>query len=364
MALTLSDLTAFTQQYIVERTTDVVFKQSPLFVRLINNRRMKFDGGTYIQRPIIFSELNGDWFTKGDSFNIAYVVTDTAFSVNMKTTYVNVSLFGVDDILNRGPHAAFSLVESKFANASMKMAKMLAQGMYKDGQTTLPAGQTNSSYWLSNQKSLDGLLAWVDDGNTSGGYTTSGNMDKSFPTVGGITRTDLFAAGQAPTFNSAITPISAVQGANAFTNRAFNTFTLNDINNAYGAAWFGNDNVDLIATTQTGFNRIWNSLQPQQRYYDTQSDVGNVGFKSFRFNASEVVIDKYIPSDGTNGLMLGLNTKYIEFYLSTNRKFQFGFTGFKEAQNTIDIAGQFLFAGNLLIANPRTNFKLVGPALL
>ncbi len=48
MALSLTDLTAFTEQYIVERTTDVIFKSSPLFVRLLNRRRMRFAGGTYI----------------------------------------------------------------------------------------------------------------------------------------------------------------------------------------------------------------------------------------------------------------------------------------------------------------------------
>ena len=359
MALSYTDLTAFTEQYVVERTTDVIFKQSPLFTRLLNRRRMKFQGGTFIQRPIIYSELNGDWFSKGDTFNIAYVTTDTAFTVNMKTSYVNVTLYGIDDILNRGPQAAFSIVESKFANASMRMAKIIAMALYQDGQSSVSAPFTGA---LSGTKSLDGLLAWIDDGNSSGSYTSVGDQTQSFLAVGGITRTNLFQV--APTFSSAITPISAVQGANSYVNRAFNTYSVNDVNTAYGAAWFGNDYVDLMVGTQTAYNKIWNTLQPQQRYYDNQSDVGKVGFQSFRFNASEVVIDKYIPSDGTNGMILGLNTNYLELYISTNKKFQFGFTGFKEAQNSIDIAGQFLFAGNLICPNPRAFFKMCGTALL
>lgn len=358
MALSLTDLTAFTEQYVVERTTDVIFKQSPLFTRLLNRRRMRFQGGTYIQRPIIYSELNGDWFSKGDTFNIAYVTTDTAFTVNMKTSYVNVTLYGIDDILNRGPQAAFSIVESKFANASMKMAKLIATALYQDGQSAVSPPFTGA---LSGTKSLDGLLAWIDDGNSSGSYTSATDLTKSFLAVGGITRTDLFAT--APSFSTAITPISAVQGANSYVNRAFNTYSVNDVNTAYGAAWFGNDYVDLMVGTQTAYNKIWNTIQPQQRYMAADSDVGKVGFQSFRFNASEVVIDKYIPNDGTNGLILGLNTNYLELYLSENKKFQFGFTGFKEAQNSIDIAGQFLFAGNMLGPNPRTSFKMVGTAL-
>ena len=359
MALSYTDLTAFTEQYVVERTTDVIFKQSPLFTRLLNRRRMKFQGGTFIQRPIIYSELNGDWFSKGDTFDIAYVTTDTAFTVNMKMSYVDVTIYGIDDILNRGPQAAFSIVESKFANASMKMAKIIATALYQDGQSAVSAPFTGA---LSGTKSLDGLLAWIDDGNSSGSYSSATDMTKSFLAVGGITRTDLFAV--APTFTTGITPISAVQGANAYTIRGYSAYSVTDINTAYGAAWFGNDYVDLMTGTQTAYNKIWNTLQPQQRYNDGQSDVGKVGFQAFRFNAAEVVIDKYIPSDGTNGLLLGLNTNYIELYISENKKFQFGFTGFKEAQNSIDIAGQFLFAGNLVVPNPRCCFKIVGPVLL
>jgi len=359
MALSYQDLTAFTEQYIVERTTDVIFKQSPLFTRMLNRRRMRFQGGTFIQRPLIYAELNGDWFSKGDTFNIAYVTTDTAFTVNMKTVYVNVSLYGLDDILNRGPQAAFSIVESKFANASMKMAKLIATGLYQDGQSSTSPPFTGA---LSGTKSLDGLLGWIDDGNNSGSYTSATDMTKSFTSIGGITRTDLFAAS-AYSFTTGVTPVTAVAGANSYVNRALSTYSLQDVNTAYGMAWFGNDYVDLMTGTQTAYNRIWNTIQPQQRYNDGQSDVGKVGFQAFRFNASEVVIDKYIPNDGTNGMILGLNTNYLEFYISENKKFQFGFTGFKEAQNTIDVAGQFLFAGNLIVPNPRCCFKLVGTSL-
>jgi hypothetical protein len=57
--------------------------------------------------------------------------------------------------------------------------------------------------------------------------------------------------------------------------------------------------------------------------------------------------------------MYGLNTKYIEWYFSTSLKFQYGFTGFKEASNTIDVAGQFLVGEDLVLPNPRTSFKLL-----
>jgi len=319
---------------------------------------MKFEGGLFIQRPIIYAQLNGDWFGRGDTLSTAYVPTDTAFNVNMKYVYVTVALFGQDDVLNRGPEAAFSIVESKFANASMKMAYLITNALYQDGQSAVSPPFTGA---LSGTKSIDGLLAWIDDGNTYNSYNTATDLTKSFTSIGGITRTDLFAVP--PTFTSGITPISAVQGANSYVYRGWSTFLLPDLNTAYGAAWFGPDFPDLIMTTQTGYNKIWNALQPQQRYYVTDSDIGKVGFNNFRFNASEVAIDKYLPTDGTNGLLFGLNTSYLEYYLSTNKRWQFGFTGFKEAQGSIDVAGQFISASNLLCPNPRTSFKMVGSSL-
>lgn len=361
MALSLSDLTAYTEQYIVERTTDVIFKESPLLARLLARRRMRFAGGTYIQRPLMYAQLNGDWFGKGDTLNISYVTTDTAVTVNIKTVYVNISLYFIDNILNRGPQAAFSIVESKFANASMTMAKLIATALYQDGQSSTPAPFTGV---LSGTKSLDGLLAWVDDGNTSGGYSSATDLTKSFLSVGGQTRSDFFTT--APSFSSAVTPVSAIQGLNSYVNRSFTPFTLNDVNTAYGNAWFGRDFPDLICCTQTGYNRMWNAIQPLQRYNMDASgtDVGKIGFNAFQFNASTVVVDKYMPEDSTNGMMLLLNTNYLELFSSDAKSAQFGFTGFKEAQQSLDVAGQFVWAGNLINSNPRTCAKLVGPVLL
>lgn len=357
MGLTWSEINAFTTQEIVPKTTEVIFKQSPLLTRILNRRRVSFPGGTKIQRGIMYAELNGGFFEKGETFNIAYVKTDTAFEIAIKYAHVNVTLYGTDDVLNRGRNAAFSQVELKFANASLTMAKLLAQTMYKDGQTSGGTGV------LSSSKHFDGLLAWIDDGNDYGSYSVATDSTKSFLAVGGITRDDLFAT--APTFAGATTPDAGLAGANAYVDRNFAAFTALNLQTAFGKAWYGNDFPDIIVSTQTFWNKVWNTAQPNQRYFDDNSDVAKVGFRAFRFNGiSDVVVDKYMPSDGTYGVALGLNTNYIEFYVTDNPKFQFGFTGFKDAQNSIDMAGQFLYAGNLLVSNPRTCFKLVGSAIL
>lgn len=353
----VADINAFTNRFLVPKSTDVIYKESPLFVRMIRGGRV-FPGGSSITRPIMYAKLNGGAFTRTGTFDINYVVTDAAFNVNLKFYYVNITLYGTDDVLNRGREAAFSVVETKTANASMRMAELLASNLYKDGQTS-GADVTTSGGLLSTGDNLDGLLAWVDDGNTQGTttYTAATTLAKSFPSIGGLNRDDLF--GSAPTFTGATTPTSAISGANAYVDRAVTAFSLSKINEAFGHAWYGNQAPDLITVQQGGWNKLWNAIQPNQRFNEDTGDLAEIGFRAFRFNGASVVVDKYMPEQ----VMLGLNTKYLEFYISDNPKFQMGFTGFKEAQNTPNLAGQFLFSGNLIVPNPRTCFKLVGSAL-
>lgn len=322
MAIPLLEINAFTHNYIVPLTTDTIFKNSPVFTRLQSKRMQRFSGGNAIQRPITIGELNGDAIGRGDAVNIDFIATEAALVLNMKAYWVNITLFGLDSMANDGPEAVFSQVENKFTGAASKMAKMLAVNMYKDGSSN-----------AARSKHLNGFDEWIDDGNT-------------FPAIGGINRSDIL-------------PVGTIGGLNASTNLAVNAFTLSTVNNAYGDAWFGNDHVDLIAATQAGWNGMWNATQPAQRYKDETSDIGVIGFQSFRFNAAQVVVDKYMPLN----TMFGLNTDYIEWYLSDNQQFQFGFTGFKETADTIDVAGQYLCGSNLVVPNPRSCFKLKGTAL-
>jgi hypothetical protein len=47
----------------------------------------RFEGGTTIRHPIMYAELRGGAFTRGGTFDISYVQTDTALEVLVK--YLN-----------------------------------------------------------------------------------------------------------------------------------------------------------------------------------------------------------------------------------------------------------------------------------
>jgi hypothetical protein len=321
IALALTELDAYVYQDIIPKTTDIIYASSPVFSRLESQNHEPFTGNSRVQRPVIVGELNGDFLQKGDTVDISFVTTDAAIVADMKVAWVNITLFGYDAMNDDGPEAIFNQVEMKFLNASLKMAKILATNMYLNGQNT-------------RVKYLNGFDEWFDDGTT-------------YPTVGGQTRTDINGIAN-----------GTVGGLNAYT-ATLTTFTLAQLNTAYGNACWGSDHPDLLPVTQNGWNLIWQATQPNMRYANTDNDLANVGFQNFKFNAADVVIDRYLPTGSSPiGKLYGFNTSYIEWYFSAVKLFQYGWTGFKGTNNSIDVSGQFLVGSNILCPSPRTSFKL------
>lgn len=183
-----------------------------------------------------------------------------------------------------------SYVESKLVNSAGKMAKLLGTDLFLDGQGT-----------QSTPVQLDGMLAGLDDGT-------------AYPTYAGITRSDI-ATG-------------ANQGINAYkATPTGGLLSLASVQTAYGSAWFGNEHVDLIVTDQPTWDIFWNKIQPQQRFMDESSDVAKIGYEAFKYNGATVVVDQY----NLAGYMWLLNTKYIQFWISTHPKYQFGQMALRES---------------------------------
>jgi hypothetical protein len=320
--LTYNDLTSKTVDKIVPRIVDSVFKNSPVLTRLKNKRRFQFEGGLTIRHNIMYAPLKGGSYQRGQAFDTSAVQTDTALYFNVKQYYVNVTLYGSDQVLNRGPEGALSFIGSKMINASGTMAQLLAINLYGDGGL-------NGSTSLNSTTDLDGAAVAI-------------NIPANYPTYGGVTRTDIASA--------------ANTGINAY-YAAPSAFSLGAVQTAYGASWFGQEKVDMITTTQPVWDAMWNKLQPSQRFNDETSDV-HVGFRSFFWNGAQVVVDQYLSTLGGAYQMYGFNTNYIFFYVSTIPKYAFGFSGWKEAQNTDDVAGQYFYDGDLVFDAPRLMFNL------
>lgn len=321
MALTYNDISAVTVNYISNDFVDNYYRVSPTFVKVWKSGAMAkpFPGGNQIQVPFQFAPLKAGPFAPGGTFDISYVETQTAMTFNVKFYYANVTVQGTQLPLNRGEAAVMNFLEPKVVNAEQALAQSLITGFFADGQGT-----------VTPLIALDGILAGYDDGTN---YTS----------YGGITRSAI-ASG-------------ASQGINGYyySNSSTNwPFSLQQLQTAYGQATFGPNQPNFIATTQSIYNSFWAKMIAMQRTYETDPDLQSAGFKSFKFNGMSVVVDQYCPAN----YIFGMNTDYIDCYVSDDPRFSFGFTGFKELPNSVDMAGQTLFGGNIVVTAPRLGFIL------
>jgi hypothetical protein len=320
MALTYNDVSAVTVNYISKKFVDNYYKISPVFVKVFKGICEKdFDGGVQIQVPFQYAGLKAGPFAPGSVFDISYVDTQTAMYFNVKYYYSNITLQGTQLPLNRGEAAVMNYIEPKMVNAEQALAQALIQDFYEDGQGT-----------VTSQIALDGILAGYDDGT-------------HYATYGGITRS---AVGT-----------GASNGINGYYFNNSGTswpFSLTQLQTAYGQATFGTNQPNLIATTQSIYNSFWAKMLPIQRTTSTDPDLQSAGFRAFMFNGMAVVVDQYVPA----GYMFGMNTDFLDAYISTDRLFAFGFTGFKTLPNSVDMAGQNCYGGNIVVEAPRLGFIL------
>ena len=321
MALTYGDITAVTVNYISQDFIDNYYKVSPTFVKVWKSGSMSkpFPGGNQIQVPFQYAPLKAGPFAPGGVFDISYIETQTAMTFNIKYYYANVTVQGTQLPINRGAAAVMNFLEPKVVNAEQALAQSLITGFFADGQGT-----------VTPLIAIDGILAGYDDGTNYASY-------------GAITRSAIGTG--------------ASQGINGyfFNNGGVNwPFNLQQLQIAYGQATFGPDQPNFIATTQSIYNSFWAKMLPMQRTYETDPDLHSAGFRSFRFNGMSVVVDQYCPAN----TIFGMNTEYIDAYVSEDPRFGFGFTGFKELPNSVDMAGQTLYAGNVVVTAPRLGFVM------
>jgi|SRR6185312_8656850 len=321
-----NDLNAITVQDIEPQMVDTFFKSSPGFALLKDKCYAKFAGGVFIQIPIMYAPLNGGPTGRGGTFDTSYVQTTQALTFNIKEYWVNATLFGYDNMINVGDAAILSNLETKMADAAETMAFKMGTDMWLDGQ-----GQSSSSI------ALDGLYAACNDG------TNAAHGLAATTTYGGILRSSLSS--------------SQNTGINGYTKSFFGTsLGLSDIQVAIGAATFGRHRPDILFSTQTVWDLIWNKIQPQQRFMSSQGGIGvaPIGFDALRFNNTPIVVDQYMPA----GYMYGIASEFLELQTSVVPKYNFGTTGWKEAQNTDDVSCQYLFGGNMTYSAPRISLQL------
>jgi hypothetical protein len=313
-----TDLTSFTYQWIVPRVQDVYFKVSTIFPILFRPDNFKTFSGYQIQVPIQYAPLKGGPTVDGGVFDISSFETDTAMIFVPKEYYTNVTLSRQRIALNQGSQAAMSYVQVKVTNLYQSMMQYLAQDTFRDGQGT-----------VSGVNALDGLLAANDSGAN---YTQYGGLARASIGTGAN-------AGISGYYQSLNTPLST-----------------QILQYAFGQASFGNTQPNLAFMTQAIWDTMWLRMFPAQRVMDDDPGVISFGATSLKFYGNKrLLVDQYVPS----GDVFLNRDEFLQCYTTEDKLFQFGFTGFKELPDSLDGAGQTVFLGDIVNAQPRVSGVLV-----
>lgn len=337
----LDELSTSTKIHIVPGVTDNVFLNDPTLAMLKAQELQTFPGGLKIQENFLYATMYGGAYAKGDTFNTTRRQTTTGGQFDPKLYYTNVTQFKEDiQIFNKGPEAVFRLVDVDMQNAALTLSAMLAVDLYNEGQST-----------AARLLRLNGLAEILNDG-TNNSWTAA-----TYTTYGGVTRNSTVGSA----LNSPLTgPTANVNGPVSYKL----------LEEAWASLVIGPEAPNMLITTNLGMAYIKQKFHPQLRL-ETQDP--KIGFNSIVFNTARIYASQYAPgTKGVNDAVLGnylasagetlflLNSKYFRFWVTDDPEFGFGFTGFKPAQDSTQVAGQYLFSGNVTCQSPRLSRHFYG----
>ena len=297
MALTYGDLSAITQDYFVPKMIDNIFDSNPLLARLRKSHYERLSGGTKVIVPVLYAATTSSgWYTGADTLLTDDNQQFTAAEFDWKQIYSNITVTGLDELKNGGKEQIVSLVKSKVQVAEKTMSDALGTGVFNAGTTT---------------NAIIGLrLALAGTGYTYGGISKT---------------TYSWFRGQTDAATTIATPASIEA-------------KLND-------ATIGTDAPTVIVTTRDIYDDLWASLQPQQRFMD--SDSAKAGFKSISINGISVVVDSHCPASH----LFAINENYLTLYVHKARDFKF--EAFTKPVNQDLSTAKIFWTGALACSNPR-----------
>jgi|SRR3990167_383924 len=336
MANNITDeVNVFTQTHIVPGVVDGVFKNDPLLAYLKSNGLRRIQGGAHggsmIQENILYKPMIGKAYAPGDTFDITKQRTFDGLTFDLKHHEANVTEFlELLEIYNRGPEAVFSLVEADLTNAALTMSAMLAIELYGGGTAdTLKMNGLAEALGSTSTASYDGTT-----------YSSYGNLVRSVVS---------------PALD---TNVVNVNGA----------LTYKVLEENYNKTVIGGIEPNLGVTTNLGMSYIKQKFHPQYRV--TVQDP-KIGFTGIQFNKATIMQSQYCPGTlGVNDANLGnyldsdgetfwwLVTDYIRMWVSASSLFGFGFSGFKWANDSTVVAGQYFASTNITVQAPRVMSQL------
>lgn len=355
MVLALSELNSLTQEFIAPGVADGIFKNDPLLAFLKANQPRRFPGGKTFDEVFMYGKENGGSYDKtstSSTFTVTIANIANRATHSVKHYYANVSILKPDiQVYNKGPEAAFRIIDLHMVNAALTLSEFLALDIYNYGQDATTATNDFDSDGSDRSLKLNGLSEIVNDRLTDSWHVTdtdSADTDgQKFSLYGTILRTDV-----PPALDGNVNELNA-------------SITYKDLDERYMDNVIGTEEPNLMVTTNLGYSYIKQKFQPLQRITTVDPTIG---FKGLEFNSARIMVSQYAP--GTVGgatfdnvcsegeVLWYLNTKHFRLWITDDPEFAFGFSGFKGARDDDLLAGQIKFAGNISCVNPRLQGQL------
>ena len=364
-------LSSLTRDKFLPVLVDNIFSSNPLAVKLLKNSE-KLDGGRKIITPLEYAKNTAQGFYSG------YDVLDTTPSDpitsavwDWKQAYANISISGEEVLKNSGDSMVLSLLKSKMGNAERSLKDLFGTKLFGTGAA---APGTNEITALCGQGTVadtdfsaisDAATYHIDYPSSDTTYIGApGNIDNCIigyrRSLGGV-NSDSYTW-----WNSWFASFAFDGGTNNSTAVTWNELCetvggVADITRRmtriYGALTIGSDQPDLIICPQNLYDAYESSLQANKRFVGTDAGLADAGFSTLKFKGADVVTDSHCPS----GVMLFLNTKYLDFKVHSKRNFSF--QDFQKPINQDARTAKIFWMGQLVCTNPRMQGMIVaGPS--
>lgn len=349
----LDQINVNTQRHIRKNPAllDGIFQNDPFMAILKSSCVAPYTGGNRIAENLTFDTLLGGGYNIGEEFDLSEQKTDDQIQFFPKFLEANVTMTMEEiEVINVGPNAIYRTVNSKLKNGYNSMGSWLAISLYLKNTTT------------GYDRLITGLAEAL-------GYTAAGTTawdGTSYTTYGGLTRS---------AYNGALTSNGIDAGGNQI--------EYDDLENALSEASWGTGEFEpnYGVTTVKGLAKIKQRFQTQQRL--TEQDA-KIGFKGLGIGNATIIASRYCPgqdiaTSGTKAnrvatkflkattrgavtsypsvsgetlFFLNARKPHITLYISTSRRYSFGFTGFKVTAGNTKVSGQVLWSGQLVVGNP------------
>ena len=306
MALNIDQANTVSRKVYDETLVQTCYDNSPFWVRMKQENKVKKHFGTSIQWPIRYKQADIAGAVNPDD-QVEFRNLDTRTAAVLQMVYYR------SKSLITWKERSENTGEAKIIDLLGEKAKEMQQALYHTFATDL--------YANGGTKSIVPIVDIVD----------------STTTYGGIAYTD---ASTWASWRDASTTALTLYGAGSL------SYYLN-------RASFGTEGPSLQVTTKDLYSKFMSQFEGQKVYQDNR--LADAGFDNIKFMGAPIVADYY----ATAKLWLGLDIGAFEFCVHPDYAFKLtDWFKLEQAGHPESMARVISFAGNLKCTQRRTSFKM------